>query len=210
MSILSLPVGAGLPNFTNTRFGLSSNTQAFNSIFTKATQTEEWPGAKWSVTYNLPPMTAKQAGAWKSFLVKLRGQAGRFYGFDPDYAVHGPQGSPSGAPLVAGAGQTGTTLSTDGWDADMVIFKEGDYFAFDTLYGRELKMITEDILSDGTGAADLVFEPPIRNAPDNNAPIIVDNPSCIMKLDDDSIGWDSDQLMHYGFSFSATEVFNVT
>jgi len=210
MSISSFPLGAGLRNFKSGRFGLASNTQTFTSRFTGATQTEEWAGARWQASFNLPPLTSQEAGAWKSFLVSLRGQSGRFYGFDPDYAVRGANGTPAGMPLVNGGSQSGVTLDTNGWTPNTRIFEPGDYFAFETTYGRELKMVNQAIDSDAAGNAQLVFEPPIRHAPVDDEAIIVDAPSCVIMLSSDVVGWDIDTITRYGISFEAVEVFHVT
>ena len=50
----------------------------------------------------------------------------------------------------------------------------GDYVAWDTSVGRELKLITADVTSDGGGAATLSFAPAIRIGP----------------ADDDLVGFD--------------------
>jgi hypothetical protein len=142
--------------------------------------------------------------AWQAFLLKLRGQAGRFYGFDPDATV--PQGVATGTPLVKGSGQTGTALITNGWTISTTgILKAGDYIAYDTTAGRQLHMVTADASSDGTGQATLAIEPPIRTSPANNATIITASASCIMRLETPDIGWDSDEISYYGFAFSAVE-----
>ena len=87
MTILTLPA---LP-IARSRFGLASNTQLFRSPLTGQTQTLERPGARWTAEYVLPPMKRAQMAEWQGFLAKLRGGAGRFYGFDPD--AKAPRGS---------------------------------------------------------------------------------------------------------------------
>lgn len=86
--ILSLPTS---PGFSESRFGLVSNTRSFRSPLSGQVQTVEQPGARWQAEYRLPPMKRAQMAEWQSFLVRLRGGAGRFYGFDPDARV--PRGS---------------------------------------------------------------------------------------------------------------------
>ena len=204
MSILTLPPA---PSFSASRFALISHSRVFKSLFDNSVQTEQSPGARWSASFTLPVMKRSQAAVWQAFGVQLRGMAGRFYGYDPDYAVLGPQGTPTGAPLVDGGGQSGTTLVTKGFAPDTRIFEAGDQFAFDTPMGRELKMITQAVDSDVNGDAALIFEPPMRNVPDNEAVIITDKPSCVMMIEEDVFGWESDALIHYQISFNAIEVF---
>lgn len=85
---LSLPAS---PAFTQSRFGLMSNTQLFRSPLTGQTQTVEQPGARWQAEYRLPPMKRSQMAEWQSFLLKLRGGSGLFYAYDPDART--PRGS---------------------------------------------------------------------------------------------------------------------
>ena len=189
------------PGIKTARFGLMSNTLKHVSPLNGATSTQEFPGAKWLVTYTLPPMVRADAAAWQAFFTQLRGQSGRFFGFDPSAKT--PRGVATGTPIVNGAGQTGTSLITSGWTISITgILKAGDYFQV----GNELKQITQDINSSGAGAATLVFEPPLRNAPSNGASIITTNPTCIMMLNsDDMAAWDIDEALHYGMTFSAIE-----
>jgi hypothetical protein len=200
MAILSLPA-APLP--ASCRFGLISNTQVFASPLSGAAQTLEMPGARWFMRWKLPPMNEAEAAPWKAFLAKLRGQAGRFYGYDP---IHVRQGTGGGTPLVNGASQTGASLATDGWTPSATVLKAGDYFAFDTPDGRrELKVAAADVTADGAGAATVTFEPPIRVSPADNASILLTQPACVMMLREPEIAWDSDEVRIYGFDFDAIE-----
>lgn len=81
MTILTLPASPGI---AASRFGLTSNTTLFRNPLTGQTQTLERPGARWQAFYKLPPMKRVDAVKWQTFLLQLRGGAGRFYGFDPD------------------------------------------------------------------------------------------------------------------------------
>jgi hypothetical protein len=96
MLILNLPT---TPAFSAARFGLVSNTQTFVSPLSGQAQSLERPGARWRADYKLPPMKRAQAAAWQSFLLQLRGGAGRFYGYDPDART--PRGSASALALAA-------------------------------------------------------------------------------------------------------------
>lgn len=202
MAILTLPAS---PPFQTARFGLQSNTQVFTSPLSRASQTLELPGAVWKLNAKLPPIqSAANRAAWRSFLVQLRGQAGRFYAGDPAAAT--PRGAATGTPLIAGGSQTGSSLATDGWTAGVTgILKAGDYFAVTGGSRRELHMIVADANSNGSGSATLTFEPPIRSAPADNAPLIVSAATCIMMLTDDTVGWDEAEAAVHGFTLDAVE-----
>lgn len=200
MTILSLP--SGIP-IQKARFGLQSNTQIHVSPLSRTAQRVEFPGARWVAEYHLAPTKRADVAAIQAFLAKLRGAAGSFYGYDPSATT--PRGVATGTPLVNGADQTGTTLVTDGWTSGVTgILKAGDYFQV----GNELKMLVADVNSNGSGQATLTFEPPWRDSPADNAPIIVSSASCVMGLiDDDQVAWDVDEALFYGISFSAIERF---
>jgi hypothetical protein len=205
MTILTLPAA---PGFKTQRFGLRSNTQTFESPLNRSAQTLELAGARWQTEVVLPPLVANSddAAAWLAFLVKLRGQAGRFY--LGDASRPSPRGVGTGTPLVAGAGATGTTLPSDGWTPSQTgILKAGDYIAFDGGATRELHLVVADANSDGGGAATLTIEPPIRIAPADNASIYVAPAQGVFRMAEDLSEWDASEALHYGLGFAAVESF---
>jgi len=190
------------PNFKSAKWGIVYNTMRHVSPLNRVTQTIERPGALWTGSFVLPPMERADAEEWIAFLLKLRGMSGRFYGYDP--SARTPRGVATGTPLVNGASQTGTSLNTDGWTTSTTnILRTGDYFQV----GTELKKVVQDINSDGVGAATLVFEPPLRSSPADNAAITTTNPVCVMSLSSDDTSWDVDTAIHYGIVFSGVESF---
>ena len=202
MATLTLPSS---PNFKTARFGLVANTRTFRAPVTKTVQTLELAGALWSAQFNLPIMNGvgAEAADWATFLAELMGESGRFNGYDPRRQT--PRGSIPGTPLVKGAGQTGKSLTTDGWTATQTgVLLRGDYFSV----GTEYKKVTDvTVKSNGSGNATINFVPPLRAAPSDNAALTVTGALVTMKLTNDIQGmWDEDIIMH-GFSFSAEEAF---
>lgn len=200
MTVLSFPAGIEIKAV---RFGLQSNSQAFVSPLSGDTQTASYPGSRWAANFMLVPKTRADMAAVVAFLAQLDGMAGRFYGYDP--AATTPLGVGTGTPLVNGASQTGKSLITDGWTAGQTgILKAGDYFTVN----NEMKMVTADCDSDGSGNATISFTPALRSSPANNAAITVTNPKCIMRLEnDDQAAWDVGDDSFYNISFSAVESF---
>lgn len=191
------------PNLVTSRFGLETNTQSFTSPFTKSTQRVLLGGARWSLSGTLPAMHRSQAAVWQAFFLSLEGSAGTFYGFDPD--AKSPRGTGSGTPLVNGSAQTGSSLITDGWAANQTVLRVGDYFTVNS----ELKMVTANALTNGSGQVTISFKPALRNSPADNAVITIDNPTCIMALVDDlQAMWEVNKNgIYQPKSFSAVEVF---
>ncbi len=199
---LDLPAA---PGFTTAEFGLETNTQRFESPLTKAVQRVKLGGDRWTLTATLPRMNRTQAAPWVAFFLSLQGSFATFNGFDPDCKT--PRGSWGGMPLVKGGGQTGSTLLIDGLTAGVSkVARAGDYFTV----GGELKQLTADADSDGSGEATLSFQPPLRNSPADNAPLTVTRASCTMALVDDmQAKWRCDKNGIYEEkTFAAVEVFS--
>src|SRR5262249_46234072 len=157
------------------------------SPLTKTVQRVLLGGARWSATYSLPAMKRSQAAAWRSFFLQLAGSVNTFNGYDPDCKV--PLGTATGTPLVNGASQTGSSLITHNWTANITALKMGDYFSVN----GELKLVTADALTDGSGNVTISFMPALRSSPADDAALTVNRPSCTMVLSDDlQAAWDCD------------------
>ena len=207
MATLTMPTS---PAFTeNTIFRSVPTTLTMRSPWSVAAQqTIEFLGHAWGLSAALPPLDddTGEAAAWIRFLTKLHGQAGRFYAGDPARAT--PRGGATGTPLVKGASQTGLSLITDGWTIDTTgIMKEGDYFCYDTVAGRELYMLDADAASDGAGDATLTLTHSIRTSPADAAALTTQAPTCVMRLvDDNQAEWNEEFASFYGLNFQAVEV----
>lgn len=205
MTVLSMPTS---PWIRAVEFGLRSNTLSFAASLTPMVQTYARVGARWFGTYELPPMRRPDAEGWIAFLTALNGRAGRFYGGDP--SARTPRGVATGTPVVAGASQTGTSLSTSGWTGGVTgILKTGDYVAWATPTGhRELHKLTADATSAAGGTATLAIAPDIRESPANGATVIVQSATCIMRLlTNEEAAWDVDEALIFGIKFSGEEIF---
>lgn len=200
---ISMPA---IPNFVRSGFGLEAHTQTFTSPLTRNTQRLVLPGARWTASYTIRRMHSREplAAEWIAFFLQCGGMANAFDAHDPDRS--NPRGTPSGTPLVKGAGQTGTTLLIDGCTPSVSGWLlPGDFFSA----GGELKQITQPVDTDGSGEATLNFRPAFRTSPADNAAITVSGATCTMILADDMQG--ILQSDHHGVyeehTFSAVEVF---
>lgn len=177
MSILTMPSDIKINSCTMI---LENNTQIYQSPLNGAIQTTALPGDKWSATLTFANKTKEHGRKLAAFLVSLRGRSGRFYLTPPEHKT--PAGSAGGSPVVSAASQTGSTLTITGCTANKTGWLlAGDYFQV----GYELKMITQDINTDASGNATLVFQPPLRTSPALNAQIVTSSPKCVMALADD-------------------------
>lgn len=168
-------------------FYLETNTQMFISPINNSVQTAQLSGARWRMDITLRQMKKSEAALWVAFFMKLRGMSETFYGFDPDWKTN--RGVMGGTPLVNGAGQTGTSLNIDGCPPNVIGWlKAGDFYSA----GGELKRLTADVDTNGSGQAVLVGEPYFRNSPADNSAVTIVNPKVKMRLaDDNQLSWQS-------------------
>jgi hypothetical protein len=199
MSVLTWPTLARKlpPQF---EWQLISNTQTFTSPLSGSIQTIEMPGARWACAFSLGALDAQDAALMRAFMAKLRGQSGRFYFWN--MARPTPRGIATGSPIINGASQTGSTLSTSGWTPSTAgILKAGDFFSVN----NELKIVVEDATSNASGVATLTFEPPLRYSPSNGQAITTNKPTTIFKMDEDSARQITTAPLLDAISFAMTE-----
>lgn len=198
---ISMPSNIG---FKVSSFFLETNTQTFESPLNKATQRLELGGARWRATFTLPRMNKYQASQWIAFFMKCKGRAEAFYASDPDWKNN--LGLWTGTPLVKGASQTGNSLLIDGAVINQTNWGyAGDYF----VVNGELKRLTANCNSNGTGEVTLAFEPRLRASPADNAALTFNPATCTMIMTGDIAGaWNSNQNRIYDEkTFDAYEVF---
>lgn len=181
-------------------FSIQANTTSFESELNASVQHASMPGDKWIFTLTFTNRARQDGRKLAAWLAALGGPTGRFEMSPPDLDQ---QGTLSGAGIVDGAGQTGSTLNTTGWTVNQsALAVAGDYI---TVNG-ELKMITADAASDANGDAVLSIAPPLRKSPANGASITVDNPKGKFYLvDDNQAAWRLSAPYIYAISFAGEE-----
>jgi hypothetical protein len=161
---------------------LIENTASYENPLTGTVQTLERPGARWAQSLSFRFKTEDERAQLQAFLASLRGQANR--AVMPVFG-HTNRGDGGGTPLVAGASQTGASLNTDGWPNSTTVLRAGDFFSVN----GELKMVTADVTSSGTGTATVAFSPILRAAPADNAPLTVATHTAKYILASPQVGW---------------------
>ena len=183
---------------TRQQWQLQSLTQTHESPLTGSVQTQSLPGARWMTTIEYEGITdPDEQATLQTFSIQLRGRAGRVN--VPNYGWT-RRGSGSGTVLVKGGSQTGTTLLTDGWTAGATV-KVGDFFQV----GSEMKMIITNATADGSGNMTLTFEPPLRDIPNDNAPINYTAPVVTMMPLGDVAPWTYEAGDVMSFTFDLME-----
>lgn len=167
-----------------------------SSPFSGVQNVQDWGGAWWEYEIEMAVVDADDGRALSVFFDALGGPVGKFLFADP--SIVNPTGL--GTPLVDGAGQTGTSLDTDGWSAGL---RAGDFFSIGTDDPTRLYRVSADVVPS-SGAATVNFFPALRSSPADNAALNVLSPTVMLRLT--SPVPSVVQVGHlYQFSFTARE-----
>lgn len=159
------------------RFDLNENIASFESSFTRQLTTVTLSGGtadRWEGVLSTPTLTAAQVQTMWAFLTTV-GLFGQFTVEDPDYT--GPASGESNG-LVMGASQSGTSLVCDGFSNNTLILSAGEWFQV----GNEMKLVTADATSNGSGEVTFNFKPALRVSPANNDAVILNSPVFLLRL----------------------------
>ncbi len=168
------------------QWALVYNVGAFVSPFTGFTQSFSREGTRWQIELTFSNLSNQNANVLRAFFANLNGAEHRFNIHDHS---HEQFGTFSGSPRVNGANQVGTSIVTDGWTHGITL-RAGNMFSFVNPNGRsELKMITEDVIVDGSGNATIPISPEIHNSPADNQTFDITDPVCTFMLAKPTIDW---------------------
>lgn len=155
-------------------------------------------GTRWSLDVTLPPMNYATAMAWTADLSNSEAEEVLLLWPQPPEVV-----GVIGAPVVNGAGQSGSTLATRGATAGYV-YKKGLFFSLIEGGRRYLHQIVAQATANGAGQAALSIKPMLRVAPSDGALMEFYEPK-IQGWAQVSPGWDIDTAMIVGLSLSIAE-----
>lgn len=146
------------------------------SPFSGARQVQDWGGRAWAYDIEFAVHQGREGREVSAFFAQI-GRANPFLLRDPSFITQA-----SGAPVVRGGGQTGTTLLTEGWPANATVLRMGDAFQIGTGMGTRLHQLTADAVSGALGRATLSFVPALRYAPLAGDPLEVRQPAVLLGL----------------------------
>lgn len=149
------------------------NANTFTSSLNAFRQDAVLPGSRWAASFTWTNRKGAVARKLTGQLAKLLGPVNTFKIALPVSLI----GTGAGTGVVNGAGQTGSEIITDGWDASQaLLLAAGDWIEID----QAVYLVTDDVASDGAGNATISISPPIRRSPPDNASVSV-SPSFYMK-----------------------------
>lgn len=159
---------------------------------------------RWRVAAEFPPIYLPAVYLpWRSFFVQLQGQANTFY--LPACA----QQHSLAEPRINGTPQMGDdTVPVDGMTPNADYFVPGHLVTIPLTSGvRQLVVVRSPLTASGTGAGNIVFDPPLRGDVTNNTLLETTNPYAELSLVDDAPGWDAGPGGEHGFAFEAEEAY---
>jgi len=195
--LISMP---GTPVAANIDWSIDQPAQANRAEFTgKRRVTLLTTAPRWYATVKLPAIIGEDRVLdWRAFVVDCDGIANSFR-----LAACERDQIAGVAVTVKGAGQSGTTLLTQGWGAPGQKLKRGQFV---TVAGQ-LLMLQAPALADANGNAVLSFKPYLRLVPGDGAAIEVRRPFAVMSMSDPKNGWSVGIGQNYGIEFPCEESF---
>lgn len=195
--------GIGPQDFSMEMVNVVGETE---SPFTLSQQEQQWPGQRFELEMNLPPLTTSQAEQWISFLGALFGKLGTF--LMGDYNRPTPQGLMNGAPVTNGTQLNGlNVLNIRGATAGVTNWAiAGDYVQITSPGNpQRLYKILQNASTDGSGDATLQIFPNIRETLVDGITIVTRNCAGTFRLQANSAKWKTDKNQIYAVSFKAKE-----
>jgi len=165
-------------------FNLVPNSVAHVSKANNATEVYDNEGAYWEFELVIENVKEKDALALDAFIATLRGQVGTFTLFD----YRREQLDKDFTAFVNGNNQDGNTLNITGLPANKTLLVAGERLTIGSGELAELKMLTQDLISDSAGQATITFESPVRKIPANNTSIYFKQPTGLFRLLDNKQG----------------------
>jgi len=174
------------------------------SPFTFKGQAHAYAGQMWEADITLPTMKRSDAEQWVAWLISLRGQYGTF--LLGDFVGGTARGTPTGTPVINGAGQTGGTLLIDGATTSVTGWlKAGDYIQLGSSSGSRLHKVLVNADSNASGQVTLEIWPHLRSSPTDGSTVTVSNAKGLFRLSTSETAWTVSDLLLYGITFGVME-----
>lgn len=148
----------------------------------------------WTANVELVPLEAADDAAVRAMVAALQGQINTVR-LPAIYEVQS-----AASVVVNGTHAAGVrTLATEGWTPSTLALPAGAYFEV----GDQLCVLTAAANANGSGQANLAFEPPLRSAAADGTAVNVGEPTALMALLEDTVRWSiqAGPLTSYNFQF---------
>lgn len=160
---------------------------AFNSSF--GSQAVEVSGPLWAATLQSPAMKESTSGAWKAFLLSLKGRINQLALWDLSRPA--PRGTMRGTmTLNTAAAQGAETLSIIAATEAAKTLLAGDLLGLGSGITQQVVMVTADATADGSGIISVNTQPALRNAHLIAAAVTWDKPKALFRVAQSKAEWE--------------------
>lgn len=157
-------------------WGLVVPQRLGRSTFDGSAQAQVMGAPRWAFTISSGHIRRADLPTWEALVDQLQGMTNRLRVWD--WRREAPLGVATGTPTVRVAG-TGTTLATQGWTASTTgMLLPGSYMGIN----GELKRLTVQMNSDGSGWGTVTFQPPMRASAPVGTPIVLVKPTALFVM----------------------------
>jgi hypothetical protein len=171
------------------------------SAFNGAVQAITMGAPRWQFTIETGAMRASETPQWEAFITRLGGKVHRARCWD--WRRESPLGPGGASPTLQG-NATGITATVQGLTANQnPVLRAGSYLGIN----GELKRLSVDAVSNGSGVATVTFEPPLRATAPGGSAVVLTRPTALFILVNDRFSFSQRGARHTGGSLSFEEVF---
>lgn len=158
-------------------------------------------GSRWALSVELPPV--KEGAAWLEWQVAMlqaRSQGASYPWPQPGLVTNTPS---VGAPVIAGAGQTGSTLNLSGVGSGYQV-KKGQFLSVIKAARRYLYQCTGPTGETG-GAMAVPIYPLLRASPDNGSAVELVAPLIVGRITFENLTWNHETHAYVSPRFRIAE-----
>lgn len=137
---------------------------------------------RWAFTVTAGVLRRAEGPLWEAFIFSLRGMKNRARVWD--WRREAPLGPAPGTPVLAAAA-SGTSCLIGGWTPSTFIMGRGSWLGIN----GELKQLTNDLTSNGSGQTTATFEPPMRATAPSGTPVVLVKPTSLFVMTTDRAGF---------------------
>lgn len=183
-------------------WGQRRNDAASRSLF--GAQVIEVAGPLWLCDFKVAALVERQGSAWKSLMLRLRGQTNQLELWDVRRPV--PYGTMRGAMgLTAQGAQGASTLAISAVGQASKTLLTGDLLQLGTSVTQQVVMVTADATSDMSGNIVVNIEPQLRNTFVSGSAVTWDRPKTLFRRIESETKWDYSPRVIRGFTVSLIE-----
>lgn len=179
---------------------LKSNSSAFTSPLSGATQTVAYPGSKWVMELTFNDQDQDEIDMLNVIIAQLNGRAGRIYLWD----FSKPGSQPLGSPVIKESYNSSLRISTKGWQPNKTVLKRGSWISIN----NRMTLVVNNVVSNAQGEALIDVSPPLIVRPTAGQKIETLMPKSKFMLQEDENGGSREPGITGSFSLSFIEDIN--